>query len=312
MKAARIHDYGDRSMLRCENTPEPALKPRDVLVRVQAAGVNPADWQFRRGDFRQFAPLAFPAILGWDVSGTVAGLGTDATGFSIGDRVCAMCDMTRDGAYAEYVAVDCAHLAPAPQSIPLQDAAALPLAALTAWQSLFDLGALQAGHTVLVAAAGGGVGQFAVQLARQAGARVVALARPSNHEFLRSLGADRCIDYTQADWSHDVRGVDLVVDGAGGATRAAAWSTLRPGGLLVAVAMPPVSDAEAATHGCRGATAQVVPDGERLRKIVALVDEGRLSVCVDSVFDLANVAAAHERSESRQARGKVLLSVAGG
>lgn len=310
MKAVRIHDYGDRTVLRCENTPEPALQATDVLVRVHTAAVNPADCQFRRGDYRQFAPLRFPAILGWDVAGTVDRLGTEATGFRIGDPVYAMGDMTRDGAYAEYVAVHCAHVAPAPSSMTLEQAAAVPLAALTAWQSLFDLGQLQFGQSVLVTAAAGGVGQFAVQLARNAGANVIAVASPANHEFLRSLGAHACVDYTHDGWASSLRGLDLVLDGAAGATREACWPTLRPGGLLVAIAMPPVSDAGGAVFGCRGATAQVVPNGQRLRRITELIDAGKLTVAIDSVFPLEDCAAAHARSESRHARGKVLLAVA--
>lgn len=310
MKAVRIQDYGDRSVLRCENAPEPVLHSGDVLVRVHTAAVNPADWQFRRGDFRQFVPLEFPAILGWDVAGTVERLGPDATGFRVGDPVYAMCDMSRPGAYAELIAVHHTHVAPAPRNIALEHAAAVPLAALTAWQSLFDLGQLQLGQSVLVTAAAGGVGQFAVQLARNAGARVVAVASPANHAFLRSLGADECVDYAREGWADALRGFDLVLEGAGGHTRSAAWSTLRAGGLLVAIAMPPVSDADGAPHGCRGATAQVVPNGERLRRVTELIDAGRLTVAVDSVFPLEDCAAAHERSESRHARGKVLLAVA--
>lgn len=310
MKAVRIHDYGDRSVLRCENAPEPTPQPADLRIRVHTAAVNPADWQFRRGDFRQFVPLRFPAILGWDVAGTVESVDPEARGFRVGDPVYAMCDISRDGAYAELVAVHYAHVAPAPRAIPLEHAAAVPLAALTAWQSLFDLGQLQLGQSVLVTAAAGSVGQFAVQLARNAGARVVAVASPANHDFLRSLGAHECVDYARDGWADALRGFDLVLEGAGGHTRSAAWSTLRAGGLLVAIAMPPVIDADGAPHGCRGATAQVVPNGERLRRITELLDAGKLKVTVDSVFPLEDCAAAHERSESRHARGKVLLAVA--
>jgi NADPH:quinone reductase-like Zn-dependent oxidoreductase len=286
------------------------LLPDDVLVRVHAAGVNPADCQFRRGDYRAVAPLPMPAILGWDVAGTVERLGPQATGLQIGEPVFAMCEMGRDGAYAEFVAVHAQHVAPAPTSLPLKVAAAVPLAALTAWHALLDLGQLLSGQSVLIHAAAGGVGLFAVQLARSAGARVTATARPENHELLRSLGAESCIDYRNDEWTSTLRDFDLVLDGAGGATREKSWGVLREGGLLVAIAMPPADPVEAARRNRRAATAQVVPNGARLRDIGKMIDAGRLKVIVDSEYPLAEVAAAHTRSESRRAHGKILLNVA--
>ncbi len=311
MKAVRIHDYGDRSRLRHEDAPGPQLRPGDVLIRAAAAAVNPADCQFRRGDYQAFAPLTFPAILGWDVAGTVERIGPQAAGWSVGDRVMAMCDMSRPGAYAELVAVDANHLAPAPASLPLRHAAAIPLAALTAWHALHDLAGLRARQTVLVHAAAGGVGQMAVQMARSAGARVIATASPANHALLHSLGADECIDYRASDWPEKLTGAcDCVLDGAGGETRARSWSVLKPGGVMVAIAMPPIDPGEAAAHGCRAALAQVVPNGERLHAIGQLVDAGQLRVAIDSEFPLAEVVAAHARSESRHAVGKILLTMA--
>jgi NADPH:quinone reductase-like Zn-dependent oxidoreductase len=310
MRAIRIHDYGDTSVLRCESIPEPTLLDGDVLIRVQAAGVNPADCQFRRGDYRAIAPLPMPAILGWDVAGTIEHLAPQATGLSVGDPVFAMCEMGRDGTYAEFVAVQAEHVAPAPKSLPLKVAAAVPLAALTAWHALFDLGQLLPDQSVLIHAATGGVGLFAVQLARGAGARVTATARPENHELLRSLGAEVCIDYRNDEWASALRDFDLVLDGAGGAAREKSWGVLREGGMLVAIAMPPADPVDAGKRKRRAATAQVVPNGARLREIGTMIDAGRLKVIVDSEFPLADVAAAHARSESRRARGKILLDVA--
>ena len=310
MRAIRIHEYGDTSVLRCEEVREPALLPDDVLVRVHAAGVNPADCQFRRGDYRTVAPLPMPAILGWDVAGTVERFGPQAIGLQVGELVFAMCEMGRDGAYAEFVAIRATHVAPAPKSLPLTAAAGVPLAALTAWQALFDLGQLASDQSVLIHAAAGGVGLFAVQLAHLAGARVTATARPDNHELLHSLGAARCVDYRDSEWASTLSDFDVVIDGAGGATRDRSWGVLRDGGLLIAIAMPPADPGEAANRGRRAATAQVVPNGARLREIGAMIDAGRLKVIVDSEYPLAEVAAAHLRSESRRARGKILLNVA--
>lgn len=312
MQAARIHGYGDRTVLQVESAPAPAMRASDVLIRVAAAGINPADWQFRRGDYAAFAPLSFPAILGWDVAGIVESVGPGARGWNAGDAVMAMCDMTRPGAYAELVAVDASHVARAPSSLPLSHAAAIPLAALTAWHALHDLAQLQAGQTVLIHAAAGGVGQMAVQLAKAAGARVLATASPPNHAFLLGLGADACIDYRSSEWPTALAGsCDCVLDGAGGETRTRSWSVLKRDGVLVAIAMPPVDPAEAAAHGCRAALAQVAPHGDRLREIARLVDAGRLRVTIDSEFPLADVSAAHARSESRHAVGKILLTIAG-
>ena len=191
-------------------------------------------------------------------------------------------------------------MAPAPKSLQLTMAAAVPLTALTAWQALFDLGQLVSGQSVLIHAAAGGVGLFAVQFARLAGATVTATARPENHELLRSLGAARCVDYRDSDWPSTLSDIDLVIDGAGGVTRDKSWAVLREGGMLVAIAMPPADPVEAAHHGHRAATAQVVPNGARLREIGAMIDAGRLKVIVDSEYPLAEVAAAHARSESRR------------
>jgi NADPH:quinone reductase-like Zn-dependent oxidoreductase len=310
MQAIRIHDYGGTSVLRREDAPLPTVRQDDMLIRVQAAGVNPADCQFRRGDYRSAAPLAMPAILGWDVAGTIDRAGPRTTGFSVGDPVFAMCEMGRDGAYAEFVAVQAKHVAPAPKSLPLKVAAAVPLAALTAWHALFDLGQLLSDQSVLIHAAAGGVGLFAVQLARSAGARVTATARPENHELLRSLGAEACIDYRNDDWASTLHDFDLVIDGAGGAAREKSWSVVREGGMLVAIAMPPADPVAAGKRNRRAATAHVVPDGARLREIGTMIDAGRLKVIIDSEFRLVDVAAAHARSESRHARGKILLVVA--
>lgn len=310
MKAARIHRHGGVNEFVIEEVASPVIGADDVLVKVIAAGVNPADWQFRRGDFAAFVPLRFPAILGWDVAGTVAAVGANVAEFAIGDPVFAMCDMSRPGAYAERIAVDHRHLAPVPTSLPLNHAAAVPLAALTAWHALHDLGVLHAGRTVMVHAAAGGVGQFAVQLANAAGATVIASASTRNHGLLRSLGATECFDYRDADWpSHFARRCDLVIDGAGGETRRRSWDLLKAGGMMVAVAMPPIDPTEAASRGSRTAFAQVIPNGTRLGEIAAMIDTGKLAVTIDSQFSLADVAAAHARSESRQACGKIILNV---
>jgi NADPH:quinone reductase-like Zn-dependent oxidoreductase len=268
--------------------------------------VNPADTQFRRGDYRAFVPLPLPFIPGWDVAGTVAAVGSAATGFAVGDRVFAFADMRRNGGYAEYIALDAVHAAPAPRTLPLWQAAAVPLAALTAWQALFDTGGLQAGQTVLVHAGAGGVGQFAIQLARRAGARVIATASAANHDVVQRLGAELVIDYRQADFAAGLRDVDLVLDTVGGTTRERSWPVLRDGGLLVAIAMPPPEP----HPRVRSAMVAVQPDGARLAQIGQLLEDGELQVVIDREFPLSAAADAHRYLEQGHARGKVILRVA--
>jgi NADPH:quinone reductase-like Zn-dependent oxidoreductase len=309
MKAIRIHEYGDSGVLRIEDAPVPGIEPDDVLIKIHAAGVNPADYQFRRGDFKAFAPLAMPAILGWDVSGIVERIGRSVDRFKVGECVFAMTRMNRDGAYAEFMAANSADLAPMPSTLTFEQAAAVPLAALTAWKALFDVAHVAAGRHVLVHAGAGGVGSFAVQLAHRAGARVTATASAANVSLVRSLGADQVIDYHAQDFAESVRDVDAVLDTVGGESRAQSWRTLRPGGILAAIAMPPPDDSVAQMYGVRTAMVQVVPDGRRLQEIGEFIDAGELRVLIDSIFPLEQAAEAQRLSESRRARGKVVLKV---
>ena len=311
MRAVRFHRYGDAAELRHEDAPPPALGNGDLLIQVHAAGVNPADVQFRRGDYQAFAPLPLPFIPGCDVAGTVVAIGPAAgTAFKVGDRVFAMADPSRQGAYAEYVALPAAHAAHAPMQIPLEHSAGVPLAALTAWTALFDAGKLQAGQSVLVHAGAGGVGQFAIQLARRAGARVISTASGISHDLMLRLGAQRVIDYRQNDFAAELRDVDVVLDTAGGETRARSWPVLRAGGVMVAVAMPPPDPLEAQRHHVRAEMVAVSPRGERLAQIAQLIDAGELEVVIDREFDLAEAAEAHRYIEQGHARGKIILRVA--
>ena len=307
MRAVRFHAYGDAGVLRQEDAPMPVPNDGEVLIEVHAAGVNPADVQFRRGDYQAFVPLPLPFILGWDVAGTVVAGSGD---FKPGDSVFAMADMSRSGAYAEYIAVRASAVARAPARIPLEQAAGVPLAALTAWSALFDIAQVQAGQSVLVHAGAGGVGQFAIQLARRAGARVIATASAANHDLLQRLGADAVIDYRNADFAAGLENMDVVLDTVGGRTREKSWPMLRGGGILVAIAMPPPDEAVARRHGVRTAMTTVLPSGERLAEIARLIDTGELHVMIDSEFPLDQAADAHRRIERGHARGKIILRVA--
>src|SRR6476659_692960 len=199
MKAIRIHSYGGPEVLQYEDAPRPKPRAGEVLIRVHAAGVNPIDWKVREGHMKDFWPHEFPLILGWDLSGVVEELGRGVSRFKIGDEVYSLPDPTRNGAYAEYIVVREPELALKPNSLHHIRAAAVPLAALTAWQSLFDTAQLQPGQRVLIHAGSGGVGHFAVQLAKWKGAYVFATASTKNQDFLRKLGVDKAIDTRSSD-----------------------------------------------------------------------------------------------------------------
>lgn len=308
MKAVRFHRYGGPEVLQYEEAPMPDMGVDDVLVRVHSAGVNPADWKFRAGWYAAHVPRPLPFILGSDVAGIVERVGAGVDAFRPGDAVFAMADMNRNGAYAEYVAVRAADVAAAPGGIPLEQAAGVPLAALTAWLALFEVGGLLAGQSVLIHAGAGGVGSFAVQLARHAGARVIATASATNQALVEALGARQVIDYRTQDFTSLVHGVDLVLDTVGGPTQDASWAVLREGGMLVGVALPP-DEAVAACHRVRAAPAWVTPNGPRLAEIARLIDTGVLKVVVAREFSLADAAAAHALSETGRACGKIILRV---
>src|ERR1700757_2215884 len=240
MKAIRIHNYGGPEVLKYENAPRPIPQASELLIRVHAAGVNPIDWKVREGHMKDFWPHKFPLILGWDLSGVVEELGRGVSRFKISDEVYSLPDPTRDGAYADYIVVCESELALKPNSLHHIRAAAVPLAALTAWQSLFDTAQLQPGQRVVIHAGSGGVGHFAVQLAKWKGAYVFATASTRNQDLLRQLGVDEPIDYSQQRFEDVARNIDIVLDTIGDETQARSWSVLKKGGVLVSLVQPPL------------------------------------------------------------------------
>ena len=308
MQAVRFHSYGHPAVLLLEEVPRPTAGSDEVLVRVHAAGVNPLDWKVRAGHLKDWLPHRLPLIPGWDVSGVVEALGPDVTAFKTGDAVYGMLDFGRDGAYAEYVAAGIRTLALKPSSLDHVQAAAVPLAALTAWQSLFDSASLSAGQTVLIHGAAGGVGHFAVQFAKWKGAKVIGTASAGNESFLRELGADKVIDYRTTRFEEAVGGVDVVLDTIGGETQQRSWQVLKKGGILVATLG--ISSPEApGEHGVRGAGVSVHPDPAQLAQIAALIDAGDLKPVIAAVLPLTEAARAHEMSQTGHGRGKIVLKV---
>ncbi|MGC1321751.1 MAG: NADP-dependent oxidoreductase [Candidatus Udaeobacter sp.] len=311
MKAIRIHNYGGPEVLQYEDAPRPKPQAGEVLIRVHAAGVNPIDWKVREGHMKDFWPHEFPLILGWDVSGTVeaVGPGPAAAGrFNKGDEVYSVPDVSRDGAYAEYVVVRESELALKPKSLHHVHAAAAPLAALTAWQALFDAGQLVSGQRILIHGGSGGVGHVAVQLAKWKGAHVFATASAKNQELLRELGVDEPIDYTKQKFEDVARDVDLVLDLIGGETQERSWSVLKNGGVLLSLVQPP-SVEKAKALGVRAAFVAGHPSGAQLAEIAKLIDSGELKLTIDRILPLSEVRRAHELSQSGHTRGKIVLRV---
>lgn len=329
MKAIQIHQAGGPEVLRYDEVPVPGIGPGEVLVRVHAVGVNPPDWYLREG--MKVMPAAmrpaldFPLIPGTDMSGVVRAVAPDVRGFAVGDEVFGMLRFPGfDGrTYAEYVAAPASDLAHKPAGLDHVRAAGVPMAALTAWQYLIDLGhevpspftgrvhrpaPITPGTTVLVNGAAGGVGHFAVQLAKMKGAHVVAVASGRHERFLRGLGADAFVDYTTTDVADAVGGVDLVIDAVGGPDSSRLLTVLKRGGTMLPVFFAEYDPRETARLGITVSTLQVRSSGPQLAEIGRLFDEGGLQVGVDSTYPLPEADRAHARAARGHIQGKIVLT----
>ena len=311
MRAVRIHNYGGPEVLHYEDAPRPQPQEGEVLVRVHAAGVNPIDWKVREGHMKDFWPHEFPLILGWDLSGVVEELGRGVFRFKIGDEVYSLPDPTRNGAYTDYIVVRESELALKPKSLHHLRAAVVPLAALTAWQSLFDTAQLQPGQRVLIHAGSGGVGHYAVQFAKWKGAYVFATASTKNQDLLRDLGVDTPIDYTTHRFEDVARNIGIVLDTIGGETQERSWQILRKGGALVSLVEPPSED-KAKELGVRPALLGAQPNGAQLSEIANIIDSGRLTPVINRILPLSEARRAHELSQSGHTHGKIALRVRNG
>ncbi|MGW0324720.1 NADP-dependent oxidoreductase [Nocardia sp. NPDC003183] len=331
MNAIRLHEFGGPEVLRHEQAEIPEPAPGEVLVRVHAAGLNPPDWYVREGMPGippEFKPtLDLPLIPGTDISGTVHAVADDVHSFTAGDEVIGMLRfpvLMQSGAYAEYVTAATSDLAPKPATIDHTRAAGLPMSGLTAWQYLIDVGhdhpspfqdarhrppELNGDTTVLVNGAAGGVGHLAVQLAKWKGARVIAVASGRHEKFLREIGADEFIDYTERRPEDHVRGIDVVLDAVGGPTSRRFLPTLKRGGALHPVYVGEFDDEENAALGITVSGTQVRTNGTQLAELVRLLDAGVIRVAIDSTFTLADARAAHARAAHGHLQGKVVLTV---
>jgi NADPH:quinone reductase-like Zn-dependent oxidoreductase len=307
MKAVRIHSYGGSEVLKYEDVPQPDITDNEILVQVHAVGVNPVDWKIREGYMQQGLNHKMPLILGWD-SGVVAKVGSNVNNFQTGDDVYAYTSLRRDGAYAEYIAIPAHEVAHQPKSLDYIAAASVPVAALTAYQALFDTAKLSAEQTVLIHAAAGGVGSFAVQLAKNKGVRVIGTASARNHRFLKELGVDEAIDYNQVHFEKVIDDIDVVFDTIGEKVQERSWKVLKSGGALVSIISPP-SQATATQHKVRAAFVAVEPNQFQLAEVAELIDSGKVKPIVDTVLPLSEVRQAHELSQSGHMRGKIVLQV---
>ncbi|CAA9557376.1 Bifunctional protein: zinc-containing alcohol dehydrogenase; quinone oxidoreductase (NADPH:quinone reductase); Similar to arginate lyase [uncultured Synechococcales cyanobacterium] len=305
MKAIVINTYGNEDALNYVDVDRPEPKADEVLVKVHAAAVNPADWKIRNGMGEQFG-FKLPLILGGDIAGTVEAIGDGVESFKQGDAVYGITLAHLSGGYAEYAVAKAEAIAPKPESITFEAAAAIPIAALTAWQAMFDLAHLSSGQKILITGASGGVGSMAVQLAKAKGAIVVGTASGRNEQFVRDLGADDFVDYTQQPFEAVVKDMDVVFDTIGGDTSAQAFQTLKRGGFLVAAPEPP-SEEKARQFGVEAAWVYCQPSAQQLVKINRLIEEGKLKIHIETVLPLSEVKKAHQLSQSGRTRGKIVL-----
>ena len=304
MKAIVIHSSGGPEVLKYENAPRPQPKDDEVLIRVMAAAVNPVDVFIREGRSNQF-----PLIPGMDVAGVVEQAGNEVTKFKPGDAIYAYLSFEEQGGYAEFAVAKQDHVALKPKSIDFEHAAAVPLAATTAWQALVEKAGLSAGQTVLIHGGSGGVGTFAVQIAKARGAKVIATASTANQNLLKQLGVDQPIDYTTTKFEDVVKDVDVVLNAVRGDTLARSYGVVKKGGIIVSITGPP-DPTELEKHGIRGTGLSAHPDAKVLEELAKLIDAGKITPIVSAVMPLVDVAKAHQQIASRHTRGKMVLRVA--
>jgi len=308
MRAIRIHQYGDVETLQLDQVELPKMAADDILIEVKSAAVNPVDWKIREGYLQDFIPYQLPITLGWDVAGVVVAVGSEVSDFHVGDEVFSRPNIARNGSYADYIAVKADEALLKSEKLDFAQAAALPLAGITAWQCLVDVAQIAAGQRVLIPAGAGGVGHLAIQIAKAKGAFVIATASTANQSLLKELGVDQAVDYTQGSLSEQVEAVDVFFDTIGGDVQASGWKLLKEGGMLVSVTEPP-SEALAKEHNVRSAFVFIEPSRPILTELNKLVDAGQLMPLVEHRFPLEEVQAAHQQSQSGRTRGKIVIDI---
>jgi NADPH:quinone reductase-like Zn-dependent oxidoreductase len=305
MKAIVVHQFGGPEVLKYEDTPRPEPKEDEILIRTMAAGVNPVDAFIRAG---RYGNGNLPYIPGMEVAGVVEKTGAKITKFKPGDQVYAHLGF-KDGGYAEFSVAKENEVATKPKTINFEQAAAVPLAATTAWQALIDTAGLKSGQTVLIHGGSGGVGHFAVQIAKARGAKVIATASTENQDLLRQLGVDQAIDYTKTNFEDVVKDVDVVLEATRSDSMARSYGVVKKGGFVVSITGAP-DQAELEKHGLRGSSMGVHPDAHVLEELARLIDSKKIAVVVSQVFPITEASKAHQQIETRHTRGKIVLKLA--
>ena len=309
MKAMQYTAYGAADVMQMAETADPELGPGQVLVDIHAASVNPVDWKIRSGAMRQFFDVEFPVVPGRDGAGVVAAIAPDVTDVALGDEVCFIAGHMGQGTYAERIVLDAAAVAPKPANVSFAEAAAFPLAGMTAWAALVKTAPVELGTKVLIHSGSGGVGGIAIQLAKHHEAsHITATCSAANVDYVLSLGADRAIAYDQEDFAETVTDCDLVFDTFGGDVHKRSYETLRMGGTLVWITALPVHDLSQ-QYGVTSVQAPVRPDPQGLKDLAALVAAGTVKPQVSQILPLADAAKAHQISETGHVRGKLVLQV---
>lgn len=315
MKAVVIESFGGAETLKLKDVPTPSPQEHEVLIQIEYTSVNPVDWKIREGILKSRLPHQFPLIPGWDASGTITSVGINVRNFKVGDQVYAYCrkPIIHDGTYAEFICFDAAHVALKPKNISFAQAAAIPLAGLTAWQALFDYAKLQPGQSILVHAGAGGVGSFAIQFANLTKADVWTTCSSSNNEYVKKLGAAHIIDYTQENFVTAIKrekkdGFDLVLDNVGGKTLTESLTLVKKGGTLVSI-VEMLGPEIAIAHKIRTGFIFVRPDGRELKEIASLIEQGKVKPSEITEMSLDEAGKAQEKNRLGHTRGKIVLKI---
>ncbi len=308
MKAMVVHEFGGPEVMKYEDAPRPEPKDDKILVRVMAAAVNPVDSYVRQGMFAKRGMDNRPAIIGYDISGVVEKTGANAKKFKAGDKVYSYLSVMRGGGYAEFAIAKESETALKPKNINFEEAAAVPLAATTAWQSLVDEAKLNAGQTVLVHGGSGGVGSFAIQIAKARGVKVIATASTAHQDLLKQLQVDQAIDYTTTKFEDMVKDVDVVLNCVRAEALARSYGVVKKGGIIVSITDEP-DQTECAKHGIRGSRLGAHPDANVLEELTKLIEAGKMKPIVSQTLPLADASKAHQQIETHHTLGKIVLKV---
>ena len=308
MKAMVVHEFGGPEVMKYEDAPRPEPKDDEILVQVMAAAVNPVDSYVRQGMFAKRGMDNRPAIIGYDISGVVEKTGTNAKKFKAGDKVYSYLSVMRGGGYAEFAIAKESETALKPKNINFEEAAAVPLAATTAWQSLVDEAKLNAGQTVLVHGGSGGVGSFAIQIAKARGVKVIATASTAHQDLLKQLQVDQAIDYTTTKFEDMVKDVDVVLNCVRAEALARSYGVVKKGGIIVSITDEP-DQTECAKHGIRGSRLGAHPDANVLEELTKLIEAGKMKPIVSQTLPLADASKAHQQIETHHTLGKIVLKV---